>query len=72
MKARELKNYPEIMKLAMCSLINNTGLLNTVIVIIFNKTNLYDSESLLNCLEILNSCLQYLLNHKLSMPTSLD
>ncbi|CAD8078040.1 unnamed protein product [Paramecium sonneborni] len=72
MKAKELKNYPDIMKAAMCSLLNNTSLLNIVIVILFNKTNLFDSEALLNCLEILNSCLQYLYNHKLSMPTSLD
>ncbi|CAK82569.1 unnamed protein product (macronuclear) [Paramecium tetraurelia] len=72
MKAKELKNYPDIMKAAMCSLLNNTSLLNIVIVILFNKTNLFDSDALLNCLEILNSCLQYLCNHKLSMPTSLD
>ncbi|CAD8159681.1 unnamed protein product [Paramecium pentaurelia] len=72
MKAKELKNYPDIMKAAMCSLLNNTSLLNIVIVILFNKTNLFDSDTLLNCLEILNSCLQYLCNHKLSMPTSLD
>lgn len=57
MKTREFKNYPEAMKQALASLLNNNNILPTVIVLLFNKTNLYDSESLLLCLELLNACL---------------
>lgn len=58
MKSRELKNYPEAMKQTLYALLNNTALLNIIMVILFNKTNMYDADTLLVCLEILNSCFQ--------------
>ncbi|CAD8117542.1 unnamed protein product [Paramecium sonneborni] len=72
LKQREIRNYPEALKIALCSMLRNTNLLNTIIVILFSKVNLYDSENVVHCLDLLNKCLQKISFYNLQMPSFLD
>ncbi|CAD8111098.1 unnamed protein product [Paramecium primaurelia] len=72
LKSREISNYPEALKIALCSLLRNTNLLNTIIVILFNKVNLYNSDNVVHCLDLLNKCFQKISQFNLCMPSFLD
>ncbi|CAD8207514.1 unnamed protein product [Paramecium octaurelia] len=72
LKSREICNYPEALKIALCYLLRNTNLLNTIIVILFNKVSLYNSDNVVHCLDLLNKCFQKISQFNLCMPSFLD
>ncbi|CAD8184495.1 unnamed protein product [Paramecium octaurelia] len=72
LKSREICNYPEALKIALCSLLKNTNLLNTIIIILFNKVSLYNSDDVIHCLDLLNKCFQKISQFNLCMPSFLD
>ena len=55
MKEREVSFYPEALKEATCALLANEKIVNVLVVIIFKKTQAYDSSAVNNCLELIAS-----------------
>ena len=68
------------MKQAIFAIISNESILNVIIVLLFNKTQyiikvdsrLFDSENVIEVMEILNSMLQHLLKRNKKLPTQVD
>ncbi|CAD8206441.1 unnamed protein product [Paramecium pentaurelia] len=72
LKTRQISNYPESLKIALCSLLRNTNLLNTIIIILFSKVSLYNSDDVVHCLDLLNKCFLKISQFNLCMPSFLD
>jgi len=70
LKQREVKAYPEALVNASIAFLKNEKLLNTYIAIVYNKTKLYDSNSVFQVFEIINKWLTALReNNKTISPT---
>ncbi|KAL4468703.1 hypothetical protein ABPG74_005206 [Tetrahymena malaccensis] len=72
LKSRDILQYPEALKLASQSILNNERLLNILITLIYNKTNVYDSNKTVQTFDLINSWMQFLIQNNKNIPTVFD
>ncbi|KAL4500572.1 hypothetical protein ABPG72_002996 [Tetrahymena utriculariae] len=72
LKSRDILQYPEALKLASQSILNNERLLNILITLIYNKTNVYDSNKIVQTFDLINSWMQFLIQNNKNIPTVFD
>ena len=72
MKRRPIIDYPDSLVDATVSLLANEKLLNTFITVLFNKTNIFDSNTTLRTIELVSRYFMELDKAKRSIPTSFN
>lgn len=72
MRRRPLVEYPDSMVEASKRLLANERLLNPMVKILFEKTNLYDCVSVIKCVEMLDGYFGYLLANGKHIPTAFN
>ena len=72
MKRRPIVDYPDSLVDATVSLLANEKLLNTFITVLFNKTNIFDSNTTLRTIELISRYFMELDKAKRSIPTSFN
>ena len=61
LKKRNISNFPYEFKKSIMSITLNERLLNVEIIIIYKKTNLYDSFAVYHCFDLIKNILKILL-----------
>jgi hypothetical protein len=72
MKSRNLHDYPAVLTVCSCSLLNNPALFSPFIHTLFPKTNLHSADSLSEGLELLNSWHSHLYETQGGLPLTFD
>ncbi|CAD8211639.1 unnamed protein product [Paramecium pentaurelia] len=66
LKIRE--SYPDAMISAITQVVTNGGPLNVIIMILYNKTNIYSSDRVVQVMDLISLCIQ----HCQTIPTNFD
>lgn len=72
MKTKNLHDYPAVLSLCSCSLLNNPALFSPLLHTLFPKTNLHSLDSISDGLELLNNWLFHLYETHGSLPITFD
>lgn len=72
MKRRPVIDYPDSLVEASVKMLANEKLLNPYVAIVFNKTNMFDSNTVMKTIELINTYFEELEKNKKTIPTSFN
>lgn len=72
LKEREIKKYPDSLISASCSMLHNSKILNVLVKILFEKTNVHEMQTVQETYKFLNTLFITLHKYKKKIPSNFD